>query len=206
MTPARNLIAYRHTHEQTNVAVVVLTALAELGIQPFDPEKRGQELVLHGLIQRGVYVEGRGLLLLNALRYLFDRGVHWQVLLDAKRTAALQERVRQTNPAFEFQLVTDLGAPVARPLSIEADLDAQSLVLLVEARHALGRLPLHVLLARRDGAEFAVMNSETGENHRCSAGQLSDHLNTPVHFGAVAFAGRHYLYTGVAIRLNQSGK
>jgi hypothetical protein len=203
MTPAgRRLVAYRQTHDQTNAAVVLIASLAEFGLATFDADKRGQELVVHGLIQRGAYVEDRGTLIANALRYAFDREVPWQTIHDVKRTAQVQEHLRKAEPGYELRFPADLGPAAVRPVSIEADFSEGSLVWLIEARHAFGKLPLHVLLARRDGAEIVVMNSGTGHNYRCTTAQLSDHLNTPPQFGAVAFAGGQYMHTGVAILLN----
>jgi hypothetical protein len=159
MSSARTLVAYRHTHDQTNTAVVLMAALAEFGVTTFDQDKPRQELVLHGLIQRGPYQEDRGQTLANGLRYLFDRGVHRQVLCDPKRAAALQERVQRGNPEFVLRCLDDLGPAASRPLSIEADFTQESRVLLVESRPSLAGLPVHILLARRDAGEIVVMNS-----------------------------------------------
>jgi hypothetical protein len=204
MIQTRKLVAYRHAHEQTNTAVVLMAALSEFGLVSFDPDKPREELVLHGLIQRGLYLEDRGVLLRNALRYLFDHGVQPEVLQDTKRTAALQEYVRKAKPDYDLQFTADLGRCSARGLSPADDFRAETLVLLIEARHAIGRLPLHILLARAEGGSFVVMNSETGENYSYSGQQLCNHLNAPPGFGAMSFAGRQYLYTGVAARLNGS--
>ena len=195
------VFACRHFHEESNTAAVVTVALAELGLTEFDPDFRGQELVLHGLLQRGRFLEGRGLLLANALRYLSDCGVACQILHDASRTAALRDHLTTGHPGFDFRLLTDLGSPPSRPLLIEQDLVGGVPVILVESRHARGALPLHLLLVRGEGEQFHIMNSDTGENHICSSGQLARHLNSPVSFGAGAFAGRLYLFTGIAIRL-----
>lgn len=198
----QQLVAYRHIHEESNVAAVLTVVLAEFGLAEFDPERRGQELVLHGLLQRGRFLEGRGHLLASALRYLFDRGLAYQILHDAARTAALRERLIAERTEFEFQLLADIGNPQSRPFSPERDVPESGAAILVESKHGAGRLPLHLLLLRRVEELFHVMNSDTGENHVCTLEQVSIHLNTPIRFGAGAFAGGMYSYTGLAIRLN----
>ncbi len=70
-----------------------MTALAEFGLANFDVEARGQELGLHGTLQRGRFLEGRGLLIANAMRHFSNHGVIWQILHDQNRTAALQQRL-----------------------------------------------------------------------------------------------------------------
>ena len=195
-------LAYRHCHEETNTAAVVTVALAELGLIEFDPELRRQELTLHGLLQRGHFQQGRGLLIANALQHLRDHGMRPQILHEAPRTAALRGRLISEEPGFDFQLLTDLGSPPPQPLLIERDFREGVSTVLLESRAARARLPLHLLLVRRDRDRLLIMNSETGENHVCSDAQLAGHLSTPVSFGAVAFAGSLYLYTGIAIRLD----
>ena len=73
-------IAYRQFHDQTNVAVTTAVLLAEFGLADLDITRPRQELTLHGLIQRGLYEEDRGMLLRNALRYLSTAGLKWTVL------------------------------------------------------------------------------------------------------------------------------
>src|SRR5438552_1962873 len=82
---------------------------------------------------------------------LFDRNIQSQILLDAGRTAALKQRLLTADPNFDFALVSDLGSPTSRGLSIESDVRTGNCVMLVESRHAVARLPLHVLLLRSDG-------------------------------------------------------
>ena len=198
------MFSYRQFHDETNIATVVMVTLAELGVQTFDPSLRGQELVIHGLLQHGRFLEGRGTTLARAVKFLFDRNIQSQILLDAGRTAALKQRLLTADPNFDFALVSDLGSPTSRGLSIESDVRTGNCVMLVESRHAVARLPLHVLLLRSDGDRYVVMNSATGENHMYSHELLSVHLGTPVSFGAQSFAGLQYLYTGIAIRLNRA--
>src|SRR5579864_4908622 len=87
MTPC---FAYRQFHEQTNTAAAVLVVLAEFGMAEFSARKRGQELTLHGLLQRGTFDAARGILLRNALRSFSDAGLQYAVMHDPARTAALQ--------------------------------------------------------------------------------------------------------------------
>src|SRR6185369_2736451 len=101
-------IAYRQFHDQTNTAVATAVLLAEFGLADFDISRPQQELTLHGLIQRGLYEEGRGMLLRNALRHLSVAGLKWTLIHDAARTAAIQSRVRTVLPDFEFRFVNDL--------------------------------------------------------------------------------------------------
>ena len=54
--------AYRQFHDQTNIAATISVLLAEFGLLPLDITKPRQELTLHGLLQRGIYREDRGLL------------------------------------------------------------------------------------------------------------------------------------------------
>ena len=199
----RPLLACPHFHEQSNTATVVLVALAEWGLAPLHPDRPGPELVLHGLLQRGPYREGGGQLPAAAVRHMASHGVRCQWLHDTARTAALRERICGERPEFVFTLTDDLGGPPHRPAALDQDLGEDNAIILVEARHGTGRLPLHLLLLRRDADGFQVMNSDTGLNHACTAEQVAAHLNTPVGFGAGAFAGGMYLYTGLAIRLSR---
>ena len=199
------LLTYRHFHEESNVAAVVSVALAECGLASFDTELRRQELELHGILQAGAFREGRGLLLSNALRYLRNGGMSCQTLHDGNRTTALSKRLTAERPGFQFQLLADLNSPPAQPLIVDCHLAPGKSVALVEARAGVGRLPLHVLLARVDQDQVQVMNSDTGQNHACSLEQFKRHLASPVHFGATAFAGPLYLYTGLAFSLSPQG-
>src|SRR5579862_5134470 len=97
-------LAYRQMHEQTNVAAAAMVVLAEFGLGQLDVEKRGQELTLNGLIQRGRFDESRGQVLGEALRLLSNRGLRWSVLHDAARTAAVAGMMRQWVPDFEMRL------------------------------------------------------------------------------------------------------
>jgi hypothetical protein len=195
------MFSYRQLHDQCNTAATLLVALAELGMERIDPGRRGQELTIHGLIQRGPFLEGRGFLLAQALRYLSSRRIPYQVFHNAQRTAALHARLQPEPGAEPLPLVADLGSPAHRLFSPGFDLPEGALALLVETRPAAARLPLFLLLARRHENGFLVSNAETGENVFCTCQQLQDHLEAPLHFGALSFAARLYLHTGIVIRL-----
>ena len=195
--------AYRQFHDQSNTAAAALAILAEFGLVPLNSDKRGQELQLHGLLQRGPYEESRGWLLLNALRHLGDAGLSSTILHDPKRTAALQVRLTSADPEFKFQFDEDLGVHGQRALALEKDAANDARVLLVEARHATRTLPIHILLTRREGESYYVMNTATGQDHNYSPAQIAAHLASPVQAGAIGFAGRQYLYTGIAIRITR---
>jgi hypothetical protein len=193
--------AYRQFHDQTNVAATMSVLLAEFGVMPLDASKPRQELTLHGLLQRGVYSEDRGLVLRNALRHVSAAGLKWLVLHDPARTAAVANRVRREVPDFEFQFFRDLGAQAEAAFHLDSVFSDDARLLLVDARHSRHGVPVHVLLVRREGATCYVMNSQSGEDHLCEPAQLAAHLASPVSAGAVSFAGRQYLYTGIAVRI-----
>jgi hypothetical protein len=195
--------AYRQFHDQTNIAVTTAVLLAEFGLLQLDTTKARQELTLHGLLQRGLYREDRGLLLRNALRHLSVAGLKWTVLHDALRTAAIENRVKREVPDFEFQFFRDLATQADTGLHLESVFSDDARLLLVDARHSSRGVPVHVLLARREGATCYVMNSQTGEDHACEPVRLAAHMSSPVGAGAVSFAGRQYLYTGIAVRIWQ---
>lgn len=195
------MLSYRQFHDQSNTAATLLLALAELGMERIDPARPGQELTIHGLIQRGPFLEGRGLLLAQALRYLSSRRVPYQVFHNAQRTLALHSRLESEPSGAPLPLVTDLGSPPHRLFSPDFDLSEGALALLVETRPAAARLPLFLLLARRHGNGFLVSSAETGENAFCTCQELHNHLEAPLHFGAMSFAARLYLHTGIVIRL-----
>jgi len=196
-------LAYRQFHDQTNVAAAVSVVMAEFGVFPLDTSKPRQELTLHGLFQRGLYAEDRGLLLRNALRHLAVAGLHWTLVHDAPRTAALENRVKSVRPDFRFQLFQDLKSPAESGLHLESALSDDARLLLVEARPSLRGLPLHVLVVRRDAGLCYVMNSQTGDDHACELGNVAAHLASPVSMGPVSFAGLQYLYTGIAVRVRR---
>ena len=196
-------IAYRQFHDQTNIAVATAVLLAEFGLADFDISRPQQELTLHGLIQRGLYEEGRGMLLRNALRYLAVAGLKWTLIHDAARTAAIQSRVRTAMPDFEFRFVSDLKSPAEAGLHLDTALSGSGRLLLVEARHSMRDVPVHVLLVRREGDVCYVMNSHTGQDYAYELGHVAAHVTAPVSMGPVSFAGLQYLYTGVAVRIWQ---
>jgi hypothetical protein len=175
--------------------------LAEFGLFEAPSAARGEELELHAVLQRGRFEEGRGILLAAALKHLRQQGLRCEVLHDGARAQTLAAKVTSENSAFRFGLLSDLGSPPPRPLILARDLGSGDALLLVEACHGYGRLPLHVLLVRRAGDDVAVMNSDTGANHRYTSGELQRHLTCPVTFGATAFASRLYLFTGIAVLL-----
>jgi arsenate reductase-like glutaredoxin family protein len=193
-------LAYRQMHEYTNTAATAMVVLAEFGLGTLEEEKRGQELTLHGLLQQGPFDESRGLVLEKALRMFADHGLTYSVFHDVARTAALQDRLRRWVPEFELRLLQDLRSPASAWESLDAVFDQDARVLLVEARHSIQGLRLHVLLARQAG-HIHVMNSATGHDHIYVRGHFAAHLASPVSAGAVAFAGAQYLYTGVAVRV-----
>ena len=195
-------IAYQHFHQQTNAATLARALLAEFGLDEFDTGRRGEELVLHGLLQRGPYEEHRGLLLRATLRHLFDAGLSSEILHDGRRTAQLQQRITAVSPDFNHRLVDDLGIRGSRPLALDHDFRDDARVILVEARHSTAGLPLHLLLARREDQSYFVMNTDSGQEHAYDVGQMGMHLNSPVGSGAVNFAGRQYLYTGIAVKIS----
>jgi hypothetical protein len=194
---------YRHVHDQTNVAVTTTVLLAEFGLVQLDTSKPRQELTLHGLLQRGLYREERGLLLRNALRHLSVAGLKYSVLHDAARTAAIENRIRRETPEFEFQFFRDLATQGETGLHLDSVFSDDARLLIVDVRHSTRGMPIHVLLARREGPTCYVMNSHTGQDHAYQPVHLAAHLASPVGAGAVSFAGLQYLYTGIAVRVWQ---
>src|SRR5690242_18971157 len=91
-------LAYRQFHDQTNVAAVTSVLMAEFGLGELDTSRPRQELTLHGLLQRGVYQEGSGMLLRRALRHIGVSGLKWTLVHDRARTAALETVVRRADP------------------------------------------------------------------------------------------------------------
>jgi hypothetical protein len=194
-------IAYRQFHDQTNTATVAMVLMAEFGLAQIETGERRQELTLHGMIQSGLYAEDRGLLLRNALRYVSDAGLKWTPLQDGSRTASVQSHLQRWVPDFEFRFAGDLGSPCQPWPHLDVVFSDEARLLLVDARHSVRGLPVHLLLVRREGDRCFVMNSQMGRDHECSTESLSAHLGSPVGAGAVGFAGLQYLFTGVGIRV-----
>jgi len=193
--------AYRQFHDHTNVAVNTAVLLAEFGLASLDIAQPRQELTLHGLLQRGLYREDRGMLLKNALRHLSVAGLKWAVFHDVPRAREVENRVKQIDPEYEFQFFRDLATQGEQGLHLDTVLSSDARLLLVDVRHSTRGLPVHVLLARREGEMCYVMNSQTGEDYASGLGHLAAHMTSPVGFGAVSFAGQQYLYTGIAVRI-----
>lgn len=194
-------LAYRQFHDQTSVATAVTVILAEFGLRSLDTTIRGQELVLHGLVQRGKYEADSGLGLRNALKHIVDAGLRVELRHDTSRTAALERMLAIANPGFRLRLPSDLGSRVHRPLDPGADFEDDARVLLVEARSVTRTLALHVLLARREAGYCYVMNPENGADRRYERRPFTDHLVSPVTSGMQSMAGGQYLYVGVAVRI-----
>jgi RimJ/RimL family protein N-acetyltransferase len=194
-------MAYRQFHDYTNAAATAMVVLGELGARPFIQSEPRQELKLHGFVQRGLYQESRGLALRAILQQFREAGLNWYVLHDTNRTAQLRQRLSAMMPGFEYRFFEDLQSPGAGWDELEAVFSDDARVILVEARHSIRGLPIHLLLARRDGDRYFVMNSYTGENHEYDEGQMKSHFATPVSAGAVQFAGSQYLFTGIGVRV-----
>jgi len=196
-------IAYRQFHDQSNTAVVAMAVMHEFSLASLAAEERGSELTFHGVIQRGPYQEGRGMLLRNALKHLSDGGLKWTMLYNPSRGLALQEYLRRWVPDFTFRFVEDLGGKSEAWPDWDSVFADNARVILVEAKHSIRELPLHLLLARREGGTFYVMNSATGRDHEYEAAYFVSHLASPVNAGTVSFAGMQYVYTGVGIRITK---
>lgn len=194
-------IAYRQFHDQTNTATVAMVMMAEFGLAEVAVEERRQELTLHGVIQQGVYAEDRGLLLRQALRYVSDAGLNWTSFEDSARTTAVETHLQRWVPEFQFRFAADLGSRSQPWPHMDDVFSNDARLLLVDARHSVRGLPVHLLLVRREGERCFVMNSQTGRDHDCSTESLCAHLASPVSAGAVGFAGMQYLFTGVGIRV-----
>ena len=194
-------LAYRQFHDQTSVATAVTVVLAEFGLRSFDAAVRGQELVLHGLVQRGKYEADSGVSLRYALKHLVDAGLRVELRHDTSRTGALERMLAAMDPGFRLRLPSDLDSRLHRPLDPGADFEDEARILMVEARSVTRTLTLHVLLARCEAGYWYVMNPENGADHRYERRQFTDHLVSPVTSGMQSMAGGQYLYTGVAARI-----
>jgi hypothetical protein len=93
--------------------------MAEFGLLAFDPEKRGQELVIHGLIQQGMY---RGDCLRGAWLHMVRLGLSVSARQDTPRALAIQERLRLFEAQAEYQLARDLGVEASPRLNLHEDL------------------------------------------------------------------------------------
>ena len=196
--------AYRQFHDESNTATVAVVLMAEFGLAPLDVEERCQELPLHSTIRGGArYQEDRGFFLRKVLRQLAEGGLHSQVFEDPARTLSVQNHIRRWVPGFEFQFARDLGATGEGWPDWNTVFRDDARLLLVEARHSIHGLPVHLLLVRREGNVCYVMNSATGQDHEYPMSLFYSHLASPVTAGASSFAGRQYLFTGIGVRITR---
>jgi len=193
-------LAYRQFHDQSAVAVATLVAMAEFGLLEFDPAKRGQELVIHGLIQEGVYRGERGACLSRAWLHMLRSGLSVAARQDGKRAIAIQERLRVFEPEAEYHLVRDLGVEASPPVNLSEDLAGGARLILVQLQMWNARLAMHPLLLRADEGLF-VMNPFTGRDEEVTRQHLSLNIASPVRAGPRQFAGGMYLDTGIALRV-----
>jgi hypothetical protein len=196
-------LAYRQFHDQSAVAAVTTVILAEFGLLEFDPAKRGQELVTHGLIQQGVYRGERGEMLNRAALHMVRLGLAVARRHNAKRTPAILERIRIFQPEGEYHLARDLGAEASPPLNLQTDLAGEARLILIQAQMWNARLALHPLLLRAHEGRLFLMNPLTGRDEEIAHEDLSMHAASPVQAGPRQFAGGIYLDTGLALRVHQ---
>jgi hypothetical protein len=193
--------AYRQFHDQSAMAAVTLTVLAEFGLAAFDPSKRGQELVIHGLIQQGVYRGERATVANQARTYFVRSGLSVTARHDAKRSAAILERLRYFEPEIDYHFPRDLEAESSPPLNPREDLAGAARLILIQARAWNSRLDLHPLLLRAEEGRLFVMNPFTGLDVEMAPQDLSTHFKAPVQAGPQQFAGGIYLDMGLALRV-----
>jgi hypothetical protein len=178
-----------------------MVAMAEFGLLEFDADKRGQELVIHGLIQQGVYRGERGACLRQAWLYMERMGLTVSARQDARRAAAIRERLRRFEPQAEYHVVRDLGVEASPRLKLQEDLAGGARVLLIQAQAWNARLAVQPLLLRADEGRLFVMNPFSGRDDEVTQRHLSMHIASPVAAGARQFAGGIYLDLGLALRV-----
>jgi hypothetical protein len=98
-------------------------------------------------------------------------------------------------------LDVDVGDATDGPINLNRDFADDARLFLVESSPAASAVKLHVLLARREGKEYIVMNPASGEEYAYSANQLGAHLFAPPEMGQTSIAGRQYLFTGITARV-----
>jgi hypothetical protein len=196
-------LAYRQFHDQSAVAAVTMVTLAEFGLMQFDAAKRGQELVIHGLIQQGPYRGERGATLSRASVHMTRSGLAVAGRGDVKRAAAIQERLRFFEPEAEYHVGRDLGLEASPPLNLRDDLAGGARLLLIQLQMWNARVAVHPLLLRSDEDRVFLMNPLTGRDEEMPHQELSTHLASPVQAGARQFAGGIYLNTGLALRVRR---
>ncbi len=194
-------LAYRQFHEQSAVATATLVTMAEFGRLAFDPEKRGQELVIHGLIQQGLYRGDRGDCLRGAWLHMVRLGLAVSARQDTPRGVAIQDRLRLFEGQAEYRLARDLGVEASPRLHLRDDLAGGARLILIQAQMWNGRLAVHPVLLRSDEERLFVMNPFNGRDDEVTPQHISMHIASPVHAGPQQFAGGLYLDTGLALRV-----
>ncbi len=192
-------LAYRQFHEQSAVATATLVTLAEFGLLAFDPVKRGQELVIHGLIQQGLYRGDRGDCLRRAWLHMVRLGLSVAARQDTPRGVAIQDRMRLFEAQAEYHLARDLGVEASSRLNLRQDLTGGARLMLIQAQMWNGRLAVHPLLLRADEGRLFIMNPFSGRDDEVTQQHISMHIASPVHAGPRQFAGGMYLDTGLAL-------
>jgi len=194
-------LAYRQFHEQSAVATATLVTLAEFGVLAFDAEKRGQELVIHGLIQQGLYRGDRGDCLRGAWLHMVRLGLAVSARQDSARALAIQDRLRLFEAQAEYHVVGDLGVEASPRLNLRDDLKDEARVILIQAQMWNGRLSVHPVLLRADEGRLFMMNPFSGRDDEVTQQHISMHVASPVHAGPRQFADGMYLDTGLALRV-----
>ncbi len=194
-------LAYRQFHEQSAVATATLVTMAEFGLPAFDPDKRGQELVIHGLIQQGLYRGDRGDCLRGAWLHMVRLGLSVSARQGAPRALAIQDRLRLFEPHAEYQLVRDLGVEASPRLNLREDLADGARLILIQVQMWNGRLAVHPVLLRAEEERLFLMNPFSGRDEEVTQQHISMHIASPVHAGPRQFAGGMYLDTGLALRV-----
>jgi len=194
-------LAYRQFHEQSAVATATLVTLAEFGLLAFDPEKRGQELVIHGLIQQGLYRGDRGDCLRGAWLHMARLGLAVSARQDTARALAIRDRLRMFEAQAEYHLVRDLGVEASPRLNLREDLADGARLMLIQAQIWNARLAVHPVLLRTDEGRLFMMNPFSGRDDEVTQQHISMHIASPVQAGPQQFAGGMYLDTGLALRV-----
>ncbi len=197
-------LACRQFHEQSAVATATLVTLAEFSLLKFDPEKRGEELTIHGLIQQGLYRGDRGDCLRAAWLHMVRLGLAVSARQDTSRGVAIQDRLRVFEAQAEYHLVRDLGVEASPRLNLRDDLADGARLMMIQAQMWNARLAVHPVLLRADEGRLFLMNPFNGRDDEVTPQYISMHIASSVHAGPRQFAGGIYLDTGLALRVTSA--
>lgn len=189
---------HEQDHPQSCNALAILVALAELGRGKYGGNK-GEEATLHSVLKRSSVSGEEEIMPYRTVEYLkYRKGLDTVVIEDQTRTAGLKAMAADMYKDCMDGLKAIRSSPVLRALDLASDFGKDARVFLIVGFIDKGKLMTHTILARLDGPTYYVLNPDGGTDTPYTLGDMKTFLGASPA-SPQSFAGRNYIYTGIAM-------